>query len=93
MRLFRRVVCQTDQPIENRCGSSQLPRAGQHEPGKTFAFCERNKEQVVPVHPYDSNGIMLLPMAVAGVIIVALHAADGRPTRTGGLGGDSCPLR
>ena len=90
MRLFRRVVCQTDQPIENRCGSSQLPRAGQHEPGKTFAFCERNKEQVVPVHPYDSNGIMLLPMAMAGVI-VALHAVDGRPNHTGGPEG-SCLL-
>lgn len=87
------MVCQTDRPIENRCGSSQLPRASQHRPGKTIAFRDCSKEQVVPVHPDDSNGIMLLPMAVAGVIIVALHAADGRPTRTGGLGGDLCPLR
>ena len=32
----------------------------------TIAFRDCSKEQVVPVHPDDSNGIMLLPMAVAG---------------------------
>lgn len=47
---------------------------------------------MVPVQLYDSGGIMLLPMAVAGVV-VALHAADRRPTRTGGSEGSSGSLR
>lgn len=43
---------------------------------------------MVPVQLHDSGGIMLLPMAVAGVI-VAPYAADGRPRKgTGGLGGN-----